>query len=113
MDKSKLNYVWLSPEGKVIHCDHEEIKAREILKERYGINDPLETATKWLLLHGWMAYQDDEVLGRGWMILESRKPLRAFSRKYGMVPTRAQKEKILELIGREFDDSMVVWNCVP
>ena len=47
------------------------------------------------------------------MILESRKPLRAFSRKYGMIPTQAQKEKILELIGREFDDSMVVWNCVP
>ena len=107
----KLNYLWLAPDGEVIYCDHEGIKAREILEEKYGIDGICIDATKMLLNYGWMCYRHDLDLGRGWMIHKRRKPIHRFS-SYGTIPTLAQKDKILELFGMEFKDTWVVWNAV-
>ena len=110
----KSNYWWVSPEGEAIPCDHEDQQACKILMERYSIERPnYDDATKWLLQYGWMCYRHDLDLGRGWMILKSRKPIHLFYKKYGMIPTEAQKDKILELEGIPFDDSMVVWEFTP
>lgn len=112
----KDEYLWLSPEGEAIYCKHEVTKAFEILRDRYKI--PIESLLcgcdlrKPLLNYGWMCYRHDEVLGRGWMIKESRRPLHRFFSMYGMIPTQAQKEKILKLFGREFDDYWVTWEAV-
>ena len=104
--------IWLSPTGRVIRCSNLEIRSWKILKEEYGIANPSEDpdARRWLLHYGWVAYRDDECLGRGWMIAASRKPLTKF-RKYGTLPTEAQKKKILELTGKTFEDSAIAWEC--
>jgi len=107
----KLEYLWLAPDGEVIYCDHEGIKAREILEEKYGIDGICMDTTKTLLNYGWMCYRHDLDLGRGWMIHKRRKPIRRFQH-YGTIPTQAQKDKILELFGMEFKDTWVVWNAV-
>ena len=109
MDK-KLEYLWLSPTGEVIECNHEVIEAREILKKRYKVDGPYHDPVKILLNYGWMAYRHDPDLGQGWMIHENRRPIRKFQ-QYGTIPTQAQQDKIFELFGRKFDDSWVTWNA--
>lgn len=111
MDKENLNYLWLSPEGETVFCDHEVIEARKILEERFKLDGPFYEPVKLLLNYGWMAYRHDEVLGRGWMIHQNRRPVQKFV-EYGTIPTLAQREKILELFGREFDDSWITWEAV-
>jgi hypothetical protein len=111
MDKENLNYLWLSPEGETVFCDHEVIEARKILEERFKLDGPFYEPVKLLLNYGWMAYRHDEVLGRGWMIHRNRRPVQKFV-EYGTIPTLAQREKILELFGREFDDSWITWEAV-
>ena len=109
MDK-KLEYLWLSPEGEVIQCEHEGIEAREILEKRYKLDGPFYDPVKNLLNLGWMAYRRDSDIGEDWMIHERRKPVRMFQH-YGTIPTQAQQDKILELFGRKFSDSWVTWNA--
>jgi len=110
IDVNNLEYLWLSPMGEVIECDHEVIKAREILMKRYKVDGPYHDPVKILLNYGWMAYRQDPHLGQGWMIHERRKPIRKFQ-QYGTIPTKAQQDKIIELFGREFSDYWVTWNA--
>ena len=94
IDVDKLEYLWLSPEGEVIQCEHEDIEARKILKKRYKLDGYYHDPVKLLLNYGWMAYRQDPDLGEGWMIHERRKPVRMFQ-YYGTIPTQAQHDKIL------------------
>ena len=114
MDK-KFNYLLLSPTGEAIVCKNLAIEARRILKERYKCNRSCDDPIKILLNYGWMAYHDDSDLGEGsnlegWMIHERRKPVTKF-KKYGIIPTQVQLDKIRELFDREFDASWVSWNA--
>lgn len=110
MDKEEFSYLWLSPAGEVIECEHEVNEARKILKERYRIGSPCDDPAKILLNYGWMAYRKDPDLGEGWMIHQRRMPVRKF-KHYGTIPTKAQQNKIRERFGREFNDSWVTWEA--
>ena len=107
-------YLWLSPLGEAIYCEHDTIMAVKILDERYGKHDAFmcPDPRAILICWGWMCYRHDEVLGRGWMIKENRKPFIKFFHMYGMIPKQAQKDKIVEIFGKEFDDNWVTWECV-
>ena len=86
-----MDNCWLSPEGEVIVCDNHDLKARELIKERYGI-DPSEIPepSHFLGRKRWMAYHN-----RPWWV-------GWWSYYYSKGPTQTQIDRIYELTGEVY-----------
>ena len=79
---------WLSPEGEVIFCDNHDMKAWDLIEERYGVHrSEVKDPSIFLGEKRWMAYHN-----RPWQV-------EWWSYYYSKGPTQAQVDRIYELTG--------------
>ena len=95
-----MDNCWLSPEGEVIYCSNHDVKARDLIQERYGINKGMvKDPSIYLGLRNWIAYHN-RPWWCGWWIYRSYDP----NQYYAKNPTQAQIDKVYELTGEIYDE---------
>lgn len=91
---------WLSPEGEVVFCDYHDIKAWDLIQERYGIDKrKIREPSIYLGKRRWIAYHN-RPWWRGWWIYRSLDP----NEYYVKDPTQAQINRVYELTRHVYDE---------